>query len=191
MVTTVYLTGEPGSGQTSAMGELLATWTVRAPVQLRGALRGQPFGDDAQRVAGLHLGLIKGHASGTEALPSGALGDGILWPGEGRAMPRWVYGEGNRLAHVRFLTAMARRGPVLLVHLVADADVCARRRYAVDTILRRPALEPAVVNVMRARAHRLADAALDTGRVTVVRVDTERLDPAQVAATVRLLAEAL
>lgn len=190
MTTSVYLLGEPGVGRSTVMGELLSPWSVGPAVVLRGDLVGEPFGDQ-DRIRGLHLGVRRGHRSGTETLPGTALADAVAWAHLTRALPRWVLGEGARLAHHRFLAALSTRGPLLVVHLTASPKVCASRRSAVNTALGRPALADGVVRTIHAQAVRVARAAQLLDGATVISVDTERMTPAECAEAITLVAEAL
>ena len=190
MTTSVYLLGEPGVGRSTVMGELLTPWSVGPAVVLRGDLVGEPFGD-RDRIRGIHLGQSAGHRSGTETLPGSALADAVAGAHLTRARPRWVLGEGARLAHHRFLAALSTRGPLLVVHLTASPRVCASRRAAVNAALGRPALADGVVRTIHAQAVRVARAAQLLDGATVITVDTERMTPAECAEAITLVAEAL
>ena len=190
MTVSLYLAGEPGVGRSTLMGELLTGWTMHPAVRLRGGLRGEPFGTP-DRVEGVHLGVRGGPFSGTDQLPASALSDGVAWAHLTRALPRFVFGEGSRLAHSRFLTALADRGPLLYVYLTAPEDVCARRRTEQAVALGRPPFPNGAAVAVRARAKHLARLCTVIPGATVISVDTNRLDPSQAADAVRRILEAL
>ena len=122
----VYLFGPPGVGKTTLMDALLAD-VVRLPPERVGRLVLEPLLAGDGTFGGMHLGRTRAHHGGTDALPYDVVADACTWVRDTSVTT--LYGEGARLANVRFAEAC---GPGMLwVYLDAPADVldarCATR----------------------------------------------------------------
>jgi hypothetical protein len=178
-----YLAGPPAAGKTSVMAALTAGCDRVS--------RRQPFRHDllidpatGGQVAA-ELGARREKFGGTDALPMNVSPLACNWLARSEAPPL-VLGEGDRLAHGRFLAAAAQAGyQVMLAYLTASPDVldqrCAARGSAQNTSWRAGRVTKAL---------RLAEAAAGCG-YEVVRLDTSRLDPAAVAGAIRAACSAL
>jgi len=125
-VIALYIIGEPGVGKTTLMNGLLTNYRRGDARRLGGLLWGEPLHLSGQPL-GVVLGRARGAFSGTDALGMAVQRDAVRWArheAEGE-----VYGEGQRLANVAFLTALAERGRVLVLHLWGPA-VAERQRRA-------------------------------------------------------------
>lgn len=180
--TSLYLIGESGVGKSTVMRELVSRHRVAPAVRLRGSLRGEPF-VTLDGSTGVQLGRSGGRGSGTDALPRQVTADAVAWAHLTRVLPRWVYGEGDRLAHVRFLLALAHRGPLLVAYLTAPAGVCRDRREARD-LGHRPVQE-STARAVASKARRLADLFVAAPGATVITVDTYRMTAENAADAVR------
>jgi len=100
----------------------------------------------------------------------------VAWATQGR-LPRLVAGEGQRLGTVAFLTALAARADLTVVHLTADDAALAARRAG-----RHNTQAPAWMRAATTRAARAAASARDRG-VLVVEVDSTDSSPTLVART--------
>jgi chloramphenicol 3-O-phosphotransferase len=117
----VYLIGEPGSGKTTLMRELMAPYEP--------TLHAKPFmhisyEHPTERV--VQIGRDRGTFSGTDALSMGVQPLALAW------LP-WcdydtILAEGDRLANDAFFKASEAAGGLILVHIDTPAVVCAARR---------------------------------------------------------------
>jgi len=160
----VYLVGEPGTGKTTLMNRLLATYDRQAPVKLDGTLMGEPL-RIGQRTVGLHLGTNRaGGFGGTDALAMNVHPVAVAWASSSPLPPR-VYAEGQRLGTVAFLRALAARGSVTLALLQGEEVAAARRAQRGST------QSESFIKGARTRAANLAERA--PRGVTVLTLDAE------------------
>lgn len=135
MTTTVYLIGAPGVGKSTVMEMLLTGYATGDFHRPEGC---GTFGYEVlydrtppaldKWVAGVYLGRHRGAFSGTDALSYSALSGAVQWA-KAKELPGYVYGEGARLSHPKFLSLLAARGHLILAHLVAsDRNLTERRR---------------------------------------------------------------
>lgn len=130
--------------------------------------------DDAGDVVGVYLGKHRGAFSGTDALSYRVLPDAARWAEVGD-LPRLVFGEGARLAHLKFLLPLAARTDLVLVSLTADGEALAERRTA-----RANTQSEAWMKGAATRARNVAATAREAG-LRVVEVDTTGKPPETVA----------
>lgn len=181
MTGAVYVVGPPAVGKTTLVTRLLAGYERGEPERLGyGPLIGETLWEPegaAVRRAGLHLGKTREAFGGTDALGMVVLHDAVAWASEA-PLPPLIVGEGARLTHPLFLTALAQRSRLVVIHLWAppstlDDRVAARGSVQKDTWRRGQST----------RVHNAVKAAAEAG-VRIHRVIATR-DPAAVEAHVR------
>lgn len=124
MTRALYLVGPPGVGKTTLMTLLLSRYQVLnawVPPGY-GPLRLEPLIDGGGMAAGYHLGITRAAFGGTDALSMGVNTAAVRWVSEA-PLPGVLYGEGQRLANMRFLTALADQADLTVVHLTAPVEV--------------------------------------------------------------------
>ncbi len=123
----VYVVGEPGAGKTTLLGAALAVgdWHEHP--------RAKPFAhvELVDRVTGVvdgcYLGVRRARFAGTDALSMSVGPRARAWLAD--APGRFVLGEGDRLANLKFFDAARAVGyDVLLVQVTLDPAVAAERR---------------------------------------------------------------
>lgn len=132
MTKSLYIVGGPGSGKSTLMGELLRGWTVEPYMRLTKRELFGHFVWNEEEGCGVYLGHLRpGNYPGTDALSLSVAPQAMLWL---ESLPLlgldWVFGEGARLAHIGFLTALAACTDLTVIHLDIDPEVAAQRRIA-------------------------------------------------------------
>lgn len=130
MVTqAVYIIGAPGSGKSTLMAELLQGWEVGPYTKWT---KRELFGhylEHLEEGRGAYLGHLRPEYPGTDALSLSVAPQALLWLD---SLPLlgldWVFGEGVRLGHLGFLTALAACTDLTVIHLQIDPEVVAQRR---------------------------------------------------------------
>lgn len=127
MTRATYIIGGPGSGKSTLMAQMLEGWTV-GPYQ-KWTSR-EMFGHYLSgRGHGAYLGHLRPEYPGTDALSLSVAPQALLWL---ESLPLLgldhVYGEGTRLSHMGFLSALAAQADLTVVHLDVDPEEAARRR---------------------------------------------------------------
>jgi GTPase SAR1 family protein len=131
MTCAVYLIGAPGVGKSTVMTRMLEGWSegdyVRFTVR-------EMFGHWLEHEVlgtGAYLGRFRPEYPGTDALSRSVQPHALSWvatlPGLGLS---WVFGEGERLGNVGFLTALAQQARLRVIHLVASPETAEERRAA-------------------------------------------------------------
>lgn len=131
LTKSVYIIGAPGSGKSTYMASLLQGWQA-GPYQ-RWTSR-ELFGhylEHPEKGRGAYLGHLRAEYPGTDALSLSVAPQALLWLD---SLPLlgldWVFGEGTRLAHMRFLSALNLATDMTLVYLDVDSELAAKRRAA-------------------------------------------------------------
>jgi GTPase SAR1 family protein len=124
----VYLIGGPGTGKSTVMYSLMQGW--KPGEYVRFTVR-EMFGhwlDHEVLGAGAYLGRLRPEFPGTDALSRSVQPHALTWV---TTIPMlnlaWVFGEGERLGNVAFLTALAQSTRLQVVHLVLDPELQAER----------------------------------------------------------------
>ena len=129
MTRAVYYLGEPGTGKTTLMARRLAGWTVGpyirfTPKEMFGHYLSHP-----EQGYGAYLGHLRPEYPGTDALSMSVAPHAMLWL---QSLPLlgldWVFGEGQRIGHPGFLTALDALTDLTVVHLQVSPEVAAARR---------------------------------------------------------------
>lgn len=189
-MTAIYLIGPPGVGKTSTARHLMAPYRVGAPVRVaqgeRASLWCEPLTTSGGLHVGWHLGRTRPDFGGTDALSMAVHPVAVAWARALDRLPPLVVGEGQRLATVEFLTALADTGPTVVAWMVATEVALAARREE-----RGSRQDPSWCKAGATRAARLAERLRSDGRATVLRVDTTLLTPSDAAAAIRVAARAV
>lgn len=129
MTCAVYLIGGPGVGKSTVMDALLREWKPGA--YTRFTVR-EMFGHWLEHEvlgAGAYLGKLRPEYPGTDALSRSVQPHAVSWVALLPVMDlSWVFGEGERLGNVGFLTALGKQTKLRVIHLVAPPEVLERRR---------------------------------------------------------------
>lgn len=130
MTQSVYLIGAPGSGKSTLMRQMLETWTAGPYTRLTTR---ELFGHFLHRgdETGVYLGHLRPEYPGTDALSLSVAPQAELWL---ESLPLlgldWVFGEGARLSHIGFLSALAAQTDLTVIYLDVSPEVAAERRAA-------------------------------------------------------------
>lgn len=130
MTSSIYILGGPGSGKSTLMARLLEPWSPGPYVRLTSR---EMFGhyllnDDLE--VGLYLGHLRPEYPGTDALSLSVAPQALIWLENLEPSVGWVFGEGARLGHPRFLSTLSYYTDLLVVHLLIAPVVAAERRAA-------------------------------------------------------------
>lgn len=131
MTAATYIIGAPGSGKSTRMARLIEPWSVGPYVRLtKRELFGHYLAGPGGSL-GVYLGHLRDEYPGTDALSLSVAPQALLWV---QALPLLgldvVYGEGVRLAHIGFLTALNEVTDLTVLHMLVDPEVAAARRLA-------------------------------------------------------------
>lgn len=130
MTRSIYIVGAPGAGKSTAMARLLEGWAIGPYTRWCREVFGH-YLEHPEQGRGAYLGHLRPEYPGTDALSLSAGPRVVEWL---EALPLlgldWVFGEGTRLSHMGFLTALAEVTDLTLVHLDVDPEVAAQRRAA-------------------------------------------------------------
>lgn len=141
MTAAVYVVGPPAVGKTTLVDRLLAGYARGEPERLGyGPLIGEPLherGCESPDADGLHLGKSRPAFGGTDALGMVILHDAVRWATEA-PLPPLVVGEGARLTHPLFLTALAQRARLVVIHLWAPPSLLDERVAARGSVQNEP-----------------------------------------------------
>jgi hypothetical protein len=171
----LYLIGAPGVGKTTALSLIQRQVRFDPPTLLWGSLLRGEVWRRGGLPAGVRLGLTRESFSGTDALSMAVHPQAVEWAQQA-TLPRALAGEGQRLATFAFLSALADRCDLTVVHLVASSASLDLRCAIRGSTQAEPWRRGAAV-----RAANLA--ALLVNRCAVVEVDTDRLSPWDVGVT--------
>lgn len=130
MTATLYVVGPPAVGKSTLVSALLERYVSAGPVDV-----GHPplvvehlrLVADSAQPDGVYLGIRRDEFPGTDALSMGVLPHAEEWA-QHAALPPLIVGEGDRLAHERFLAPLAERGQLVIVYLAASPKILAARR---------------------------------------------------------------
>lgn len=128
MTRSIYLVGGPGSGKSTLMARLLQDWTPGPYERLtsRELFGHKLLGPDLEM--GLYLGHLRPEYPGTDALSLSVSPQALIWLESLDPQLSVVFGEGARLAHRSFLTALADKTKLLVAHLTVSPEESRRRR---------------------------------------------------------------
>jgi len=160
LTRATYIVGGPGSGKSTLMAKTLAGWT---PGPYTKWTSREMFGHTLthpEKGLGAYLGHLRAEYPGTDALSLSVAPQAMLWLD---ALPLlgldWVFGEGARLSHMGFLTALAAATDLTVVHLQVDWEEGVRRRAARGGKL----LSEQFVKTATTKADNVAQACRDAG----------------------------
>lgn len=159
MTSTVYVVGAPGVGKSTLVDRLLETYRFTAATDAGfPPFAAQPmYRGDERLPSGFYLGRRRARFPGTDALSMAVLPAAIEWAQRG-ALPSLIVGEGDRLAHERFLDALSERSRIAVVYLAASERILAERRAG-----RGSNQDPSWAAGRATRARNVADAAEHMG----------------------------
>lgn len=130
MTRSVYLLGGPGAGKSTLMARLLEDWTPGPYERLTSR---ELFGHyllGPELEMGVYLGRLRPEYPGTDALSLSVAPQALIWLETLDPQLGWVFGEGARLGHPSFLSALSSRTQLLVVHLTVTPEVALARRVA-------------------------------------------------------------
>lgn len=176
MTKSVYLVGGGGVGKSSVMAELLHGWDA-GPYQKW--TEKEMFGHWLYRdgAGAAYLGHLRPEYPGTDALSMSVAPQAMLWLQSLPPNLDFIFGEGNRLCHVEFLSALGQVSDLLLVHLVCDPNTTELRRAT-----RGGKQQNAhYVRGVATKAANTAAAMVGVAGVRVITVETDAVTPADIA----------
>lgn len=131
MTRATYIVGAPGSGKSTLMAQFLLGWEVSPYMRWTSREMFGHYLHHPRHGHGAYLGHLRADYSGTDALSLSVAPQALLWL---EALPLlgldWVWGEGTRLGHIGFLSALAARTDLKVVHLRVSPELAAERRAA-------------------------------------------------------------
>lgn len=130
MTSSIYIIGAPGAGKSTLMAHLLEGWAI-GPYQRWGREVFGHYLEHPEKGRGAYLGHLRPEYPGTDALSLSAGPRVVEWL---ESIPviglDWVFGEGARLSHMGFLTALSEVTDLTVIYLRVDPEEAARRRVA-------------------------------------------------------------
>ena len=160
MTRSLYIIGGPGSGKSTLMAQLLEGWEVGPYHRWT---RREMFGHYLRHPtegAGAYLGHLRPEYPGTDALSLSVAPQALLWLD---SLPLlgldWVFGEGARLSHMGFLSALHACTDLTVIHLDVDPGLAAQRRADRGGKI----LSDQYCKVATTKAHNTASACRDAG----------------------------
>lgn len=123
MTCAIYLIGGPAVGKSTVMDALMVGWDPGD--YIRFTVR-EMFGHWLEHEVlgpGAYLGKLRPEFPGTDALSRSVQPHAVSWlatlPMLGLS---WIFGEGERLGNIGFLTALGEFSKLQVVHLVSDLE---------------------------------------------------------------------
>lgn len=129
MTKAIYTLGGPGVGKSTLMLDLLVSQNWKFGPYIRFTQR-EMFGHYLYRPLSqeaAYLGHMRPEFPGTDALSRSVQPHAMTWL-EGLGSLDWIFGEGERLGNIAFLSELAVWTDLTVVHLVASEEEMARRR---------------------------------------------------------------
>lgn len=127
----LYIIGGPGAGKSTLMAETLDGWTAGPYTKWTAKEMFGHYLEHPEKGSGAYMGHLRPEYPGTDALSLSVAPQALRWLD---ALPLlgldWVFGEGTRLSHMGFLTALNAVTDLTVVHLRTPPEVAAQRRAA-------------------------------------------------------------
>jgi hypothetical protein len=156
---SIYIVGGPGSGKSTLMAQLLDGWSVGPYTRWCREVFGH-YLEHPEEGRGAYLGHLRPTYPGTDALSLSAAPRVLEWM---EALPLlgldWVFGEGARLSHMGFLSALADCTDLTVIYLRVDPEEAARRRLARGGKM----LSESYCKIATSKAHNVAAACREAG----------------------------
>lgn len=181
MTRALYVIGAPGTGKTTLVAEWTRRYRPLPATRLHKQLWAEPL-TLAGRLIGYRLGKTRGTFSGTDALGMAVNPDATEWALTAD-LPLIIVGEGQRLANLKFLTALHSRTDLTVAYLTCSVADQRRAQRAQQTGVLQ---DDTWVTAATTRARNLAANLLGQG-ITVTTIDTTHTNPTDAA---RLLTHA-
>lgn len=160
MTQSIYIIGAPGSGKSTYMADLLRGWEVGHYVRFT---QREMFGHylTGEKGLGAYLGHLRLEYPGTDALSLSVAPHALSWLRESVPLMGldWIFGEGQRLSHMGFLTELAACTELTVIYLQVDPEEAARRRQARGGKL----LSDQFCKAATSKAHNVAEACRQAG----------------------------
>lgn len=155
MTRALYVIGEPGVGKSTAFRLLTEHLPLGKPESVSDE---SPLLKVQRWDSGLVLGFDTGEGfPGTDRLSMAVQPHAMRWVTESD-LPKYVIGEGQRLANVAFLMALAARSDLRVVHIRLDEAVAQSRRTKRGT-----GQNEKWAKAARSRAYNLAENLIENG----------------------------
>lgn len=174
MTEALYLIGTAGVGKTTLLHKYTESFTATPAIRLHNQLWAEPL--QLGEVRGYRLGKSRESFAGTDALGMAVNPDAIKYV-EDCPLPDFIYGEGQRLSNLRFLTALHARSHLIVVQIVNNnADLLRKERAR---RLRVPEQSPSYVKATMTKCDNLFKSLLEASvRVNLLDITGLSLDEA-------------
>ena len=128
MTKSIYIIGPPGAGKSTLMAQLLEGWAIGPYQRWMREVYGHVL-QHPEKGMGAYLGHLRPEFPGTDALSLSAGPRCVEWL-ESLTLLGFdhVFGEGARLTHMGFLTALHEATDLTVMYLDVDPEVAAERR---------------------------------------------------------------
>jgi GTPase SAR1 family protein len=195
VTNAVYLLGAPGVGKSSVMRVLLNPWKASDYVRFTDReMFGHYLHEPARDLHGAYLGHLRPEFPGTDALSMSVQPQALKWLRQNDGELDYIYGEGARLGNFAFLSELAYRSHLTVVHITASPETrelrmlgrpdAANHKTGRTGRAQDPTWQDAQATRNRNLYHRLVELCMARTNLEVLSIDNTDLDAEQTALSI-------